>query len=273
LLHSTQIFLFRRIPECDMMALRETRSFAHEPPAWYILRHQRSVFLCQAGARLCKENAMGKHYVVQSGDKYGRLTVISEAERYHAPCGQSPRQVVCRCECGQIVTVRTSSVRSGLTVSCGCAQREAAARSGRNSATHGMEGTPTYKAWSAMKERCLNPSHAFYRHYGGRGIAVCDKWLKFENFLEDMGERVDGLTLDRIDNNGDYEPGNVRWATWSDQNCNRRNNVVLSFDGDTLCIAEWARRTGILPGTIGKRLANGYSIKEALTLPLRTRRI
>lgn len=88
---------------------------------------------------------------------------------------------------------------------------------------HGYFGTPTYRAWNDMKKRCLNPTNKVYPRYGGRGITICERWLTFVNFLADMGERPDGLSLDRIDNNGNYEPGNCRWATWSQQMLNRGN--------------------------------------------------
>lgn len=217
---------------------------------------------------------MGKK-VCQRGDQYGRLCVVKEAVAYYSPSGQTHRQVVCACECGSLVTVRTSSLRSGLTVSCGCVHREVATQSGRNSATHGMEGTPTYKAWCSMKQRCTNPHHEYYSHYGARGIRVCDRWAhSFRAFYDDMGNRPSNKhTLDRFpNNNGNYEPGNVRWATWREQNQNRRINVMLTMNGETLCVAEWSRRTGIRQDTIRWRIKNGYSVDEALTLALREKR-
>ena len=211
---------------------------------------------------------------VNIGDVFVRLVVTGEAAKYHAPCGQIQRQVECKCDCGNVVTVRTSSLRSGLTVSCGCLQREKAAVSGRNSATHGMEGTPTYAAWCSMKQRCLNQNHEFYRHYGGRGITVCERWsTSFKNFLEDMGERPSSdHTLDRYPNNdGNYEPGNVRWATWLQQNSNRRSTILLTMDGETMCVAEWSRKTGIHEDTIRWRIKRGWTVEDALTI--RTRKL
>lgn len=201
----------------------------------------------------------------QAGDRYVRLVIVSEAERYISPGGQSRRMVNCMCDCGQAVTVRTSSLRSGLTLSCGCLQAERAAQSGRDSATHGMTDSDTYHVWQSMKQRCENEKHECYDHYGGRGISVCERWQSFENFLVDMGECPDGLTLDRRDNNGNYEPGNCRWATWFQQNSNRRGLLLLTMDGETLCAAEWARRTGINQDTIRWRIRRGWTVAEALT--------
>jgi len=208
---------------------------------------------------------------VKTGDCFGRLTVTGEAAKYHAPGGQVQRQVECKCDCGNVVTVRTASLRSGLTASCGCLQREKAAVNGRNSATHGMNGTPTFRAWMSMKQRCLNTNHEFYRHYGGRGITFCERWQSFENFLADMGERPSSNhTLDRYPNNdGNYEPGNVRWATWFQQNSNRRNTILLTMNGETMCVAEWSRKTGIHTDTIRWRITRGWTVEDALTTPAR----
>lgn len=131
--------------------------------------------------------------------------------------------------------------------------------------THGQSKTPVYKVWHAMRQRCEDSSVKNYADYGGRGIKVCERWGRFENFIADMGPRPDGMSLDRIDNDGDYEPSNCRWATRTEQNRNSRRNKSLSFGGETLCIAAWAEKTGIDEASIRQRLAAGWPIERTLT--------
>ena len=133
---------------------------------------------------------------------------------------------------------------------------------------HGMYGTPTWIAWQAMQARCRDPKRRDYGRYGGRGITVCARWETFELFFADMGTRPAGTTLDRIDGDGHYEPGNCRWATAIQQNRNRSNNRRLTYRGMTLCIADWSERTGISPTTLWRRLKRGWSVEQALGLPL-----
>lgn len=142
----------------------------------------------------------------RTGIRYGRLVCIEPG----------PGQTwACRCDCGTIKTISTCNlIRS--TRSCGCRSKEP------HPITHGMTKTPEHACWAAMLTRCRNPKSTAFRNYGARGIKVCDRWLKFENFFADMGSRPPGLTLDRKNNNGDYEPGNCYWATVSEQNKNRR---------------------------------------------------
>ena len=124
--------------------------------------------------------------------------------------------------------------------------------------------SPTYKAWDGMLSRCKNKKTRGYENYGGRGISVCDRWLKFENFLEDMGEKPAGLMLDRKDNNGNYEPGNCRWVDRITQNSNMRSNKMVTLSGITLTAAEWGRRLCISSSTIYNRIKAGRSPKEIL---------
>lgn len=140
-------------------------------------------------------------------------------------------------------------------------------------ASHGhcSEGkvSPVYLSWGGMIARCTNPKATGYIYYGGRGIEVCERWFKFENFLKDMGDRPEGMTLDRFpDKNGNYEPGNCRWATMEEQNLNKGNNVLLTHEKETMTIAQWAKRVGISARTLRDRIkVYGWSVDRALLEP------
>jgi len=136
--------------------------------------------------------------------------------------------------------------------------------------THGRHNTPEYRAWGDMKQRCQRPSHASYKNYGGRGITVCDRWQTFENFFADMGERpTQQHSIDRRDNNGNYTPENCRWATRDEQMSNLRKTRLITFNGETLHMAEWARRTGIKSANILARIKLGWPLDMVLGPPTR----
>jgi hypothetical protein len=156
-----------------------------------------------------------------TGQRFERLLVLEHAGKTES--GSALWR--CICDCGQHKTVRQSGLRSGGSKSCGCLRRDlTSARMTGNKYTfkHGHNGGPTYNSWSTMKDRCFNPNATGYPQYGGTGITVCDHWLSFENFLADMGPRPEGTTLGRFGDIGNYEPGNVKWMTSSEQVANRR---------------------------------------------------
>lgn len=163
-------------------------------------------------------------------NRYGRLTVIADAPpvvRSSNKRRTDPRHVV-ECDCGSISVVYRKHLKSGASRSCGCLNldRLSERRGSKNPmTTHGMCGTPTYASWGAMLRRCLNPHAPNWADYGGRGIAVCERWLDFANFHADMGDRPADRSIDRIDNDGGYEPGNCRWATAKEQRANQRPGV------------------------------------------------
>lgn len=136
----------------------------------------------------------------------------------------------------------------------------------RARATHGASRTKIYNIWLKMISRCTKALDPAYDRYGGRGIRVCDRWMSFENFFADMGDCPAGKSLDRIDVNGDYRKENCRWASHKEQNQNRRDNRMITFNGETLVLQEWARRLGITHSTLQERLSK-WTLERALTEP------
>jgi len=173
----------------------------------------------------------------------------------------------CACICGNAVVVSSSSLVAGKVKSCGCLTKGFISAA---TTTHGQSRTPEYRAWDSMKARCLNKSTKNYHNYGGRGIKVCDRWLKFENFYADMGKKPSlKHSLDRIDNNGNYEKSNCRYATISQQANNKRNNILLTFNGRTQTVSQWSKSINLSKSVIYDRLKkHTWSVEKILTTPV-----
>lgn len=190
---------------------------------------------------------------------FGRLVVIADA-----PSKNWRRRVLCRCACGTEKVIGASALRRGQTKSCGCWRVDDAAQ---RFTTHGAKRSAEYRAWSRMKDRCYNPKNPFYARYGGRGISVHPAWVHdFTAFLRDVGFRPStDHSLDRYpDPNGDYKPGNTRWATKVEQATNRATVRVIEHNGIRDSIAGWARRHGIPYSRLRRRLVDGWPVARAL---------
>jgi hypothetical protein len=206
-----------------------------------------------------------KNFKDLTGLTFHRLTVLGLAGKRRNDV-KSPYLWYCRCECGDIKAYEMGNLRKGNTVSCGCFARENVAK--RNT-KHSMSNTPTYRSWSSMLSRCTNPRHPGWFRYGGRGIDVCDVWRSFPNFLADMGIRPFNTSLDRINNELGYSPDNCKWSSPTEQQNNTRQNRWLSFQGQTLCVTQWAKYLQCGPPVLFARIRAGWSVEKILTTPVR----
>ncbi len=203
-----------------------------------------------------------------TGERFCRWTVLRYSHSEVNGSGKTAHWT-CRCDCGAERTVNGSNLRRGLTTSCGCRNREVI---GFRTRTHGLSGSSEYNIWQKMWQRCTDASCNSYRNYGARGITVCERWRIFENFFSDMGPRpFSSHSIDRFpDNDGNYEPGNCRWASPYEQGSNTRANVRITFVGKTLTLSEWARSLNIQVGTLWHRIQKAHwAVDRALTQPLR----
>ena len=178
------------------------------------------------------------------GQVFGRLRVLSRAGSDKHSCALWE----CRCECGATLTVSSNSLRQGRTTSCGCYRAERANDVNTKHGNASRAGVSyLYRAWQNMKARCYNPKSTHYSYYGQRGIRVCDEWINnFQAFADHMGERPsDKHTLDRVDPDGDYTPDNTRWADKKTQSVNRRNTILVTFNGETKPLVQWCELYGV----------------------------
>jgi len=197
-------------------------------------------------------------------DRFGHWTILDLLSRKTSEA----QSVLCRCDCGTERVLKLSRLVCGRTSSCGCIQ---AARLSKELTVHGMYGTPEYGAWMAMKSRCSDQTSKSYARYGGRGISVCENWKNsFSAFYEHIGQRPSARhSVDRYpDNDGNYEPGNVRWATPEEQQGNRGDyNHSLTFNGETKTLSAWAREVALNVCTLRDRLRRGWPLTSALSKP------
>ena len=192
------------------------------------------------------------------GKKFGRLTVLEKM-----PKGKGESWWLCECECGNRKVARGSSLKNGAVRSCGCLAKEVAREHGRKMMTkHGFYGTRLYSIFHGMVCRCTNPNDPQYKNYGERGIKVCDEWRHHpEAFCQwaTSNGYTDDLTIDRIDCDGDYSPTNCRWVTMREQQTNKRNNVRITYKGETKCVAEWSRELGVPNYLLYHRINAGWT--------------
>lgn len=183
--------------------------------------------------------------------RYGRLTPGQHLK------GQG---WLCRCDCGESKIVTGNHLRSGAVVSCGCFHEQQQ----RAPKLHGMRRTRAWAIWSLMVQRCTNPRNPAWPNYGGRGIRVCVEWMQFASFIRDMGPPPEGLTLERINNERGYEPGNCRWATRTEQARNKRTNRIVELGGVSMPLVVWCELLGLKYWTVHARLRRGATEREAL---------
>lgn len=204
---------------------------------------------------------------IKKGEKYGRLTTIEETDPHVTSGGRKIRKVLCKCDCGNNHITSLWHLRNGHTQSCGCYQISRITK-------HGLSRSSEYKIWNKLKNRCLDTRDDRYKDYGGRGIKVCKRWMKFENFIADMGKRPSlDYSVDRIDNDGNYEPKNCRWATHKEQSNNMRTNVKFLYNGAVYNLTELTKISKLRKHTLYTRIQRGWDICSAVETPLKIKRV
>lgn len=204
-----------------------------------------------------------------TGEKFGKWTVNGKAPNHITRGGYPVSMWDCVCECGTRRAVRGNDLRLGKSVSCGCSLAEnPAARK------HGAAGSHLYKVYYGMKARCYNPNNKNYKHYGGRGIEICEEWRSFEAFAEwaDKSGYAEGLTIERKDVNEGYCPQNCCWITQKEQTRNKRNTVYITAQGETKTLLEWAKQLNVPASMLKARQARGWTDEEIISIPKGMRR-
>lgn len=197
------------------------------------------------------------------GKKYNKLTIKNKTDLRDT---QGLIIYDCQCECGNLIKISASLVVRGKTKSCGCLKADKLKITIANNVSHGKSRTSIYYTWAGMLKRCYLKTHKQYPNYGARGIKVCDEWLKsFVSFYRDMGDKPSKLhSLDRIDNNGDYEPKNCRWATPREQSNNTRNSIKVFYRGKSMTLGQWSDYLNIPRPTVYWRYKQGWDIERVL---------
>ena len=201
--------------------------------------------------------------LVRPSDRFGRLVIVKEIAPRIGRNSRPQRRFTCLCDCGNSTEVRLRSLMQGHTKSCGCLQREIVIN---RSTKHGGSGTALYLVWNNMWRRCTDPGNSRYSQYGGRGIKVCSRWGSFENFRADMGERPSGHSLDRINNDGDYEPGNCRWATVTQQAFNKQCTRHVTIGGVTRPMTQWIALRRVSKTVVYRRIRRGLTAEQAIEM-------
>ncbi len=200
-----------------------------------------------------------------TGKKYGMLTVISKH-------GKSPSGIRwnCVCDCGKRTIATGNPLKSGITKSCGCIKAvRIYGRGNNNATTHGLSYSSSYRTHAGMMDRCYKSTCISFKNYGGRGITVCDRWHNLSSFIEDMGERPNGYSIERIDNDGNYTPENCKWATAKEQANNRRPKKSITYGGVTRTYLAWSLHLGGEGTLVFTRLKRGWSEERAVSTKAR----
>lgn len=205
-------------------------------------------------------------FINLTGRRFTRLTVLQYAGFKTTPSRRT-HYWLCACDCGAVKPIRGDALLNETTISCGCRRKESFKK------THGCRRVPEYGIWASILQRCNNPNVRSYKDYGGRGIRVCERWRKFENFLQDMGYRPSPKhSIGRKDNAKEYSPANCQWETRKEQQRNTRQNRLITYKGETLPLIEWTERVGLAYWLVHGRLSRGWSIEDALTKPVEHRK-